>query len=167
MKKKIFVFWTMLAALAIVCLPVLCQAERPVINNVEIFNYRDLTNPTLELVMFDEVLIIVYGTDTDLDCTWLKISQYLLDDSDAIPVYEDWLYMGIQEMVSDTFEFDSDIIGPPGDWRIDFQAEDEAENLSEIYSVFVTVYAVAPKPKSKSGSSGGGGGCFISTMGNK
>ena len=171
-----------ITALFILCLPLLCRADSPVIENVELFNFRDLTTPVTEFVIGDEVTFAVRVTDPDLDCAYLTISEYWLLNPVAEPQQETEyrIFLNGQGTTTDTINSfpdvePSEISGPMGDWRIDFRIEDEAGNVSNIFEVFVTIYLLEiPEPipdpipdpvDGDDGGDGGGDGCYISILG--
>ncbi|GAJ05347.1 unnamed protein product [marine sediment metagenome] len=163
----------LITALFILSLPALCRAESPVIENVELFNFRDLTTPVTEFVIGDEATFTVRFTDPDIDCAYLTISEYFLIIPNPDPSSET-TYWIMQDTVTDTINSFPDldpveISGPMGDWRIDFRIEDKAGNVSNIFEVFVTIYLLEiPEPipdpidDDDSGGGGGGGGCYLS-----
>ena len=162
MTRKNMVFWFLVGLIGAWILILIyshsAAAASPVIDNVEIFNYRDLDTPVTEFVIGDDALLIVDITDADLDATWILVRQYLLPMT--TPYSGDEWYPIDQETISEAFDTDVEILGPAGEWRIDFQAEDVEGDKSEIYSVFIDIYAVE-LPEPDSGGGDGGGPCFI------
>ena len=167
----------LLVGLWVVLIPQYVKAESPVIEAVELFNFRDLTTPVTEFVIGDEVTFTVRFTDADLDCAYLTISEYFLLLPNPDPSSET-TYWIVQDTVTDTINSFPDldpveISGPAGKWRVDFRIEDEAGNVSNIFEVFVTVYFLkipdpipdVPDDDDDDDDRGGGDddddGCFI------
>jgi len=113
----------------------------PKINWVELYLWDDPYVPRLEFTIGDQADFLVSATDPDLDIKTLYITQYYPSD-ETMP------YHG-PESLSLPSQSDTDalywplapteVTGPAGGWRIEFQICDARGNYSNIFTIYVLI----------------------------
>lgn len=112
----------------------------PKINDAALYDiYWD---ETYSFAIGDWVNWAIWATDPDLDMTSLYVTQY--HPSDSTTPYYGPDYIGLpSQSDADMIYYavnPTQVIGPIGSWRIEFQVEDAKGNDSNIFKIYVSVY---------------------------
>jgi hypothetical protein len=113
------------------------------IQNVQtgrIINGRYLA--TSSFYIGDQANIRILAVDKDMDIHKVYIRGYYPKNAET--PHLKYCSYGLESQLKDRVSFflkePFNISGPPGEWRIDIQVEDEERNLSNLYKIFLIVH---------------------------
>jgi hypothetical protein len=113
----------------------------PRINWVELYLWGGPYVPTFEFTIGDQVEFLVSATDPDLDIKTLYITQYYPSDETAPYYGPDPLSLPSQSDPDALYWplAPTEVTGPVGDWRIEFQIYDNRGNASNVYTIYILI----------------------------
>ena len=120
----------------------------PTITGMEVFLISDPGTSRTSFTEGDTISGYVHATDTDMDMAYLHALEYY--PATATEPYSEQLDWDLSEQTHVSMAYlpldAMEVAGPVGTWRIDFQAEDLAGHLSNIYSFVYDVSAPEEDP---------------------
>jgi len=113
----------------------------PRINWVELYLWGGPYVPTFTFTIGEQVEFLVSATDPDLDIKTLYITQYYPADATSPYYGPDPLSLPSQSDADALYWplAPTEVTGPAGDWRIEFQISDARGNESNTFTIYVVV----------------------------
>ena len=115
----------------------------PRITNVQLFYWDGYDWVEDDLFYIGEYTnFLAYVTDPDLNITTLWISQFYPYTSDT-PYYGPDAIMLPSQSAADASYYSIEpfeVEGPAGNWRIEFQAEDDTNKMSNVFTKYFIIY---------------------------
>ena len=106
----------------------------PIITNVVLTDIDGYTESTFRIG--DTVNVAVYATDPDLDMETLFVTEYHSAWPSYHPYYGPDTILLSQPTTNTVYYFSVVVIGPVGNWRIEFQIDDYKGHSSNVFEVF-------------------------------
>ncbi len=113
----------------------------PTLTNVELFNANDPGTVTFSFDIGDTANFNVSATDPDLDMTTLYFTEYFPSDSTTPYTGPTPIAMPSQSATDMVYTLiqPTEVTGPAGNWRLDFQIEDSNGNESNVFQVYIAI----------------------------